>query len=550
MAINSVMQSTMKKKNIIFGLIPVLFSLLLLNGCKEEIDPIVEELDFDRAFTPVGIQASISDVTRVTLTWSSVKNTDHYTVEIWEGTELNIGSLVQSTDVPVSEDVVVVYSYVLPAGDTDFSARVKAISSLTGVEESKWTAVSFRTAPENLFTGYESEMTGLNSCTVRWKPGVVATDLAFDNGTSEILYPITSGELAAGVKSLTGVPNASYEVRLMNTTFSRGSINLVIEGDILLAPGGDLNAALDALPAGGVLLLTNGTKYGLTEPDTVTSSIKIRGLYPENFPTIYLMTGSPIAYHMFDIGTAMTASDSLVFENVDISCYYDDAGVTKHRGVIDQEANAFIIGAIKFNNCIIRNSGRSAIRLRGFSGGQVINNVEFNNCIMYDFAFDSHYGVLNGATTGNFINIKFRNSTVYSLRGGIINYGSGAGCQSVLVDNCTFNAVTMDASSARYFIDFGTTGNLSNGTLTISDCIFGQTSALANGVRNNQMALSVTGSYSTSDFINVAGSIIPSTTSYAGASTSLWSNPAGGVFTFADPNFAGAATAGDPRWKP
>ncbi|MCK7541668.1 MAG: hypothetical protein MZV63_67670 [Marinilabiliales bacterium] len=42
----------MKKKNIIFGLIPVLFSLLLLNGCKEEIDPIVEELDFDRAFTP------------------------------------------------------------------------------------------------------------------------------------------------------------------------------------------------------------------------------------------------------------------------------------------------------------------------------------------------------------------------------------------------------------------------------------------------------------------------------------------------------------------
>ncbi|MCK7541670.1 MAG: DUF4957 domain-containing protein [Marinilabiliales bacterium] len=165
-------------------------------------------------------------------------------------------------------------------------------------------------------------------------------------------------------------------------------------------------------------ILTNGTKYGLSEPDTVTSSIKIRGLYPDNLPTIYLMTGSPIAYHMFDIGTAMTASDSLVFENVDISCYYDDAGVTKHRGVIDQEASPFVIGAIKFNNCIIRNSGRSAIRLRGNAAGQVINNVEFNSCIMYDFAFDSHYGVLNGATTGNFINIRFRNSTVYNLREG------------------------------------------------------------------------------------------------------------------------------------
>ena len=97
--------------------------------------------------------------------------------------------------------------------------------------------------------------------------------------------------------------------------------------------------------------------------DTVTASIKIRGLYPDNLPTIYLMTGG--GNHMFDIGTGMTASDSLVFENVDISCSYDDAGVTKHRGVIDQELNAFAIGAIKFNNCIIRNSGRSAIRLRG-----------------------------------------------------------------------------------------------------------------------------------------------------------------------------------------
>ncbi|MCU0377302.1 MAG: DUF5123 domain-containing protein [Bacteroidales bacterium] len=540
----------MKKINIISGLIPVLFSLLLINACKEEIDPIVEQLDFDRAFTPVGLTAAVSDVTKVTLGWSSVKNADHYTLEICEGTDFTPASLVKSVEVPVSDDVVVVYSYVLPAGDTQFSARVKAVSALTGVDESKWTVVEFRTAPEDLFTGYRSEMTGLNSCIVRWKPGVVATDLAFDNGTSETLYPITAGELAAGAKTLTGVPNASYEVKLMNTTFSRGSINLLIEGDILLAPGGDLNAALDATPSGGVLILTNGTKYGLTEPDTVTSSIKIRGLYPDNLPTIYLMTGAPIAYHMFDIGTAMTASDSLVFENVDISCYYDDAGVTKHRGVIDQEASAFIIGAIKFNNCIIRNSGRSAIRLRGNAAGQVINNVEFNNCIMYDFAFDSHYGVLNGATTGNFINIRFRNSTVYNIRGGIINYGSGAGCQSVVVDNCTFNAVTMDAASARYFIDFGTTGNLSNGTLQISDCIFGQTSAIANGVRNNLMVLSVTGSYYTSDFVNVSGSIIPSMTSYAGASTSLWSNPVGGVFTFADPNFAGAATAGDPRWKP
>ncbi len=35
---------------------------------------------------------------------------------------------------------------------------------------------------------------------------------------------------------------------------------------------------------------------------------------------------------MFDIGTGMTLSDSLVFENVDISCYYDDAATDKAQG--------------------------------------------------------------------------------------------------------------------------------------------------------------------------------------------------------------------------
>jgi hypothetical protein len=546
MAINKNKLLTMKKiyKNI--PLIIGLFTFLFISSCKEEIDPIVEELDFSRAFMPVGLVAGISNVTTVTLNWSSVKNSDHYVLEIYQGIDFNAGSMVYTVEIPSSDETIMTYVYVLPAGDTQFSARMKAVSSLDGVGDSKWAEVQFRSAPENLFTGYASEMTGLNSCIVRWKPGSVATALLFDSGSGQTSYPISAAELAAGVKELTGIANASYVVKLMNTTFSRGSINLLIEGDVLLPAGGDLNAALDALSAGDVLILANGEKYGLTEPDTVTASIKIRGLYPDDLPVIYLVTGG--GNHMFDIGTGMTMSDSLVFENVDISSYYDDAGITRHRGVIDQEGDAFTIGAIKFNNCIIRNSGRSAIRLRGNAAGQVINNVEFNNCIMYDFAWDSHYGVLNGATTGNFINIKFFNTTVYNIRGGIINYGSGAGCLSVVVDNCTFDRITMDASSGRYFIDFGTTGNLSNGTITISDCIFGQTSAVANGVRNNMMALTVSGSYYTSDFVNVNNSIAASMTSYAGTSTALWTDTANGIFTFLDAGFAGKNTAGDPRW--
>lgn len=536
----------MKKIVINTGLILGLFAALSLNACKEEIDPIVEQLEFARAFTPTGLTAQISNITKVTLDWIAAKDIDHYVVEIYQGTDFAPASLIHTAD--VAGDILT-YSYVLPAGDTQFSARVKAVSTLSGVAESKWIMADFKSAPENLFTGYESEMTGIGSATVRWLPGAVATSLLFVSGSTQTPYTLSAGEIAAGEKLLTGVPNGNYEIRLMNTTFVRGKTNIMLEGDFLLPDGGDLTAALDAMTPGQVLILTNGSKYGLTEVDTVTASIKVRGLYPDNRPTIYLITGG--GNHMFDIGTGMTLSDSLVFENVDISCYYDDAGTTRHRGVIDQEGDAFTIGAIKFNNCIIRNSGRSAIRLRGNAAGQVINNVEFNNCIMYDFAFDSHYGVLNGAATGNFINIKFINTTVYNIRGGIINYGSGAGVLSVIVDNCTFDRTSMDAASGRYFIDFGTGSNPSTGTLTVSDCIFGQTSAVANGVRPGTMSLTITGSYYTSDFNDgTAFPIKGSLTAYAGASTALWTDPANGIFTFLDANFAGIATAGAPRWMP
>ena len=535
----------MKKIIIYTGLFAGLIASLVFSGCKEDIDPVVEELEFSRVFSPVGLEAVISNTRTVTLTWSSVKNAEKYLLEIYDG-ETAPANLVHSAEVPATDENQVTFTYVLPAGDTQFWARIKAVSSMQGVEESKWSQASFRTDPENLFNGFDTYMSAMNACIVQWEPGATATSLLFVSGGTQLPFTLSAEDLALGGRQVTGLPNGVYEVRLMNGNFVRGRTSVIIEGDVLVGPGGDLKAALDALPSGGVILLVNGASYPLSEVDTVRTSTKIRGILPDDLPKVYLVTGG--GNHMFDIGTAMTLSDSLVFENVDISCAYDD-GVTKHRGLIDQELDPFAIGAIKFRNCILRNSGRSLIRLRGNAAGQVINNVEILNCVMYDFAFDSHYGVLNGAATGNFINIKFVNSTIYKIRGGIINYGSGAGCQSVVVDNCTFNETTMDAASSRYFIDFGTS-NTSTGTIAVSDCIFGQTVDRANGIRPGSMTLTISGSYFTADFFDgTTAPVKQLMTAYSGASTGLWTDPAGGDFTFLDGNFAGVLTAGAPRWK-
>jgi hypothetical protein len=63
--------------------------------------------------------------------------------------------------------------------------------------------------------------------------------------------------------------------------------------------------------------------------------------------------------------------------------------------------------------------------------------------------------------------------------------------------------------------------------------------------------MTYSGSYYTSDFND--GTTFPiksSLIAYAGASSALWTDPLNGIFTFLDANFAGKATAGDPKWKP
>src|SRR5512145_619300 len=141
----------MKKRYINVGLLIGLFAMLSFTACKEDIDPVVEELSFDRAFSPLGLAAEISAVTTVKIKWNTAKNVDHYVVEIYEGTDFVPASLVYTADLDITGETEMSLTYVLPAGDTQFSARVKAVSSLEGVDDSKWSTVGFKSGPENLF---------------------------------------------------------------------------------------------------------------------------------------------------------------------------------------------------------------------------------------------------------------------------------------------------------------------------------------------------------------------------------------------------------------
>lgn len=530
------------KNNLKYIIIFGLFTLLGFSSCKENIDPVIDELSYDRAFTPIGLKSQISNVTTVTLTWTAVKNVDHYVVEICEGADFN--ALVNTSSLTGTT-----CTYSLPAGDTQFSARIKSVSSVEGIAESNWTTVSFKTDPENLFTGYPPTMTGIGALTIKWTPGKAVTKLLFTNNGVDKSFDISAAEATAGSKSVTGLTNGTNQIQILNGNLVRGKQSYALEGDVYLDGTGDLVAAVAALKAGGVIILAPGANLGYVGPINLTKSIKIRGLNSTSRPTLYVTTYPSLA-HMFNIGSTLTNADSIVFQDVNLSGYINNVvGTAKTRGVFDQQdAVACAVGSIKFINCNIKNFERHLVRLRG-NVAQVIGTIEINNCILTDFAFASNYGVINSsAAPGTINNIKISNTTIYNIRGAIISYTSGTACQGISITNCTFNQLAQDATTARYVIDLNNT--VSTGNLTISNCIFGNTLANCAGFRTNTMVLTMPGSYFTSDFNDPTLTTVKSKmTPYTGASTALWTDPLTGIFTIKDAAFVGKATAGDPRWK-
>ena len=542
----------MKKIFVNIGLIPGLLVLFSLNACNEKIDPVVDELSFGRAFTPTELSAQISNITTVTLTWNAVKNVDHYVVEIYEGTDFVADKLIYSASV---DPAATTYKYGLPAGDTQFSARVSVVSSLDGVTESKWISTGFKTAPENLFLGYTSELKGLGSCTVRWKPGSTASAIVFDNGT-QTSYPVSAAESAAGIKNLTGIPNGKYQIRLMNSTFVRGRTSILIEGDVLLAPGSDLVAAINAAAAGNVIILPPGEVFVFAGNSIINKSIKIRAINNQNPPTLCVSSGASTTSPMFLIAPALTSSDSIVFQNLIITGYINNSvaeGLI--TGVYDQgTSNACNIGLLKFMSCEVKHFSRHLIRLRG-TAAQVIANFVVNDCILFDYGTNStSYGIISTNTAaGRINNIKFINSTIYNFLSYLVLYTSGTSCNSVILDNCSLNQITYTTgSTSRYIMDLNNTV-FNGGGITISNCIFGSSAAAhTNGIRSSGTLL-FTNSYCTSDYDDSfipANSVRSLMNAYSGASTALWTSPLNGNFTFLDALFPGKATAGDPRWRP
>ncbi|MDD4991438.1 MAG: DUF5123 domain-containing protein [Paludibacter sp.] len=546
----------------------VLLSLFGLYSCQE-----VSELQLPRIFQPINFNCSL-DKTVATISWSQVDSAKSYTLILSTDSINYSNPIIDTTTTQLSCKKEL-------AGETKYFAKIKANAS-DSLKNSKFNSkLSFKTPAENIFLGYGTSnntgklysayMTSVRGLTIKWTPGANVTHFILTNaaGTVRDSVTITPSEAAAGEKQVSSLDNSKWKVQIHNGTILRGTTYGIVEGDVILNDGDNLQAALAGATAGQVILLA-GTGNYITGSGAVsfTSSIKLRGLSPTQLPTVCMKTGASATANMFGI-PAGAAIDSLIFENLNLTGYCENLlSNTKVAYVFNNKVQCSVTD-IKFNNCNIHSFANTVFRLSGglATGGNDITNLTFNGCIMNDVG--TGYAIVNISKSYDYIqNIKFANSTISKFDYPLISIAQTAilpkPINSVHVTNCTFNQSTQSAATKALFsFDFV---NITNG-ITISKCIFGSSGSVSAGLKvtntTSTPTISVSGCYYTSDFVDetliasVLYSIKPKMTQYSGKSTDLWVNPVtvsttipstGGDFTLKDTSFAGKGVAGDLRW--
>lgn len=496
-------------------------------ACEDDIDPLVEEIAYERALTPVGLTARVSNVTTVTLRWTHVYHAEKYSVE------LHADSM--KFENPVGTYETAASPLVIPDlnGDTQFSVRLKAIGDST-VNDSKWSEVAFRTEIDNILEDFgDSDVWG-DQVTFRWPAdkSVTSIELTPDEGEM-ISHEFTETEKTEGKATVSGLTAATkYNVIMYNGTQRVGitSFTTLASGTIILTPENDLAAEVSNASEGAILMLMPG-EYSMGEVK-ITNSIIIQGRNANNKPVIK--------------GRLKCDKDvsSIVLSDVimDGSPVGDDQSSFSDN--VFEFAAAITVGTLDFKNCVIRNYRKHLI----YNNKKAkVTEINISGCIIDNIQGDGGDGIdYRGGELGT---LKVENTTFSNGFRAFLRMQTKT---DVFFYNCTFYKICcMDNSN-----NTGLFRCSAEGTLTVEKCLFVEIGLEAPGNENSgcwsKMGnMKATASYSDNFYYNCPN---------------LWvgeyTEAPQGVSESTDPGFADATQGdftisngdlmdkgiGDPRW--
>lgn len=517
---------TMKRKYTLMGVIVGLLSLTF-TACEDNIDPLIEELEVDRVFSPTGLSARVQNLTTIELTWSLREDADSYVVEYSEDS-LQFNTIIRTVTVMPNE---------LPLreifeGETRYSARVKGVSA-DGLADSKWAAVTIMTDLEDIFMPIQDGDIGATEATLRWPAGSEVTRFVINPGNVE--REITAPEKDAGVATITGLTGfTDYTVRLYNNAKQRGSITFktLFDGGTLLSPEDDLNEAVIAASAGDVLVLSPGEYTAFTGNITLDKSITIRGLYPFDKPKVQVEF------------TLADGAGDIELADLDMN----GGGSLNTLFLINTAGLSF--NAVKLSGCNIYNYGRQLIYGNSASS---LGSFTVDNCVVSDFVAGG--GDFIDFRTAHVSNVTITNSTFVNCAPGrdFIRLDNSSGTfpgltSTVLIDKCTIYGVSNNTSSTRRILYVRFIDNAS----TVKNTIIAETTGIySNQPATTQPVCSANNYFNAQRFYDAAFEAITNLlVDNSGTHTTLdpgFVDAAGGDFTVTNQTLIDN-NIGDPRW--
>ena len=512
----------------------LLLTIVIFSCKKKELETFVP----DRMFTPTAISVTGGDTT-ATISWPaslfSAGRGATYTLEISEDSTFQAPATltltVDTTFRTVTDDTLL--------DRKPYFARVKANQTQNSAESMDWveTDKSFKLVGVQIFHPILATDIIDNSVILNWNPtpGVSKILLTAANGDT-MSVAVSADESTAGQMIVDGLTSSTqYNAEIYAGSKNKGLLtfttkakldgNNIIDLREITDNPDILFDTLSQIPNGSIVLLKRGLTYNISSAYLFDKSVTIMSGLGFSTPATLALGNN------FD---ATGPIDSLKFSDLTFAA----DGASYFMNI----SKATTIGELSIQNCTTSGTyNNSFIRLK--TGDAVIEHLDINNCVIHDIGIGAKYAVFyaSGSNSAVIENINIQNSTFYNFYY-FIRQEKVTGI-SLNINNCTFDQMI---NQGGYFANYtGTWPTVFN----ITNTILGSTldPENSNGIKSDGNP-SLSNTYTTSDDVFSANPI-QGGSSYSGKSTDLFADPANGDFTIKDASFAGASTAGDPRWR-
>ena len=208
-----------------------------LHGCSDP-DGIIEEIAYDREFSPLNFTYTLTNNVNVAFSWTVMTGVSDYTLTLsytdGDGGVYDQVDLIAPLGGDGATATTMDYTFMELPGNRAWKAELVAVSQRAGVADSKPAVCTFATGVENLFLNdgkvSDDDITATTAL-LRWVAGSNVTALNVTPGVGTV--SLSAEQIAAGECELTGLTTGTaYTVELLRDDAVRGIVTFVASDKI------------------------------------------------------------------------------------------------------------------------------------------------------------------------------------------------------------------------------------------------------------------------------------------------------------------------------